>query len=557
MDDLESHLVEEVRAGRMTRAELIKRASIAGLALPAVSALLAACGGGGTSSSSGTTTGTAGTAKRGGTAKVSATVPAQDVDPVTMYNQGAIVTAQGAGEYLAYPNPDFTLDPRLATSWKSVGTPKTWEFKLRQGVQWHDGKPFTADDVVYTMDLLTNPKSGSAALSAFAGILSRGNVEKVDAQTVQFHLDRVYADFPYLVSPFNYNSIILPKGYEIGSFTKGGIGTGAFMLQKYSAKSQAVYVKNPNYWDKTLPYLDGLVVKYYDDNPPQVLALQAGAIDVMDEVPYQGSQALFSDPNVAVLANPSSQYRTLQMRADQTPFSSKQVRQAVAYSLNRQQLIQGLFNGFAQLGNDHGFAPIFPDSPTAADVPQREQNYNMAKQLLSQAGQSNLSVTLTTEQYLEIPQYAQLIQQMCKPAGIDVKLNVEPQATFYGSGNNQPWLQVPFGITDWASRGTPSQTIDPAYLCRSVPNKNLSNAGAWNSAHWCDPQFDKLMAQFEAEVDHQKRKQLAIQAAKIQQDGTPDVIAYWIKEFRATRKNVHGIAPGNFAFDPRAMWIGT
>src|ERR1044071_2050620 len=92
--------------------------------------------------------------------------------------------------------------------------------------------------------------------------------------------------------------------------------------------------------------------------------------------------------------------------------------------------------------------------------------------------------------------------------------------------------------------GTAGQTIDPAYLCRSVPKPDLSNSGAWNSAHWCNQQFDTLVEQFEAEVDEQKRKDLAIQAAKIQQDEVPDVIAYWIHELRATRTGVHGLAPG-------------
>ena len=92
---------------------------------------------------------------------------------------------------------------------------------------------------------------------------------------------------------------------------------------------------------------------------------------------------------------------------------------------------------------------------------------------------------------------------------------------------------MPFGITDWGARGTAGQTIDPAYLCRSVPQARPSNSGAWNSAHWCDQQFDSLVEQFEGEVDQQKRQELAIQAAQIQQDEVPDVIAYWIQELRA------------------------
>ena len=557
MDELEYHLYEEARTGRMTRQQLLVRGSVLGISASAMGAILAACGTSASDSSSSTPSG-AGAIKRGGTLRLGVSVPAQDVDPVTMFNEGAIATSNIALEYLCYPDPSYVLQPKLATKWAPGADASTWDFTIRQGVQWQDGTPFTVDDVVASFDRLTDPKSKSAALSQFAGVLSAGNIERKDDQTVTFHLDRVYADFPYLVSAFTYNALITPKNYEIGTFTKGGIGTGAFILKSYQNGQQATFTKNPNYWDKGKPYLDGLVMKYFSDNAPQVAALQAGAIDAMVETPYQGSQALFSDANITILENPSTQYRTLQMRTDEQPFSSTELRQAVAYALNRPDLITGLFNGKAVLGNDHAFAPIFPDSPTTDEVPQRVQDIDKAKQLVQSAtGRSSINVTLTTEDYLEIPDYATFVKEQLKAVGINVALEVQPQSTFYGTGSNQPWLVVPFGITDWAARGTPGQILDPAYTCNSVPNKDLSNsAGAWNSAHWCNPQYDSLVKQFEASVDQTERRSLAVQAAKIQQDEVPDVIAYWLAELRAIRKNVHGLAKGPTSeVDASGVWL--
>jgi peptide/nickel transport system substrate-binding protein len=554
VNDLEYHLYEEARAGRMTRQQLLVRASVVGVSASALAAILAACGSGSSSSGSSGAVSSAGPVKKGGTAIFGITAPAQDVDPVTMYNTGAIMTTQLACDYLVFPDPDYVLQPRLATKWEPAATPDEWTFTIRSGVMWQDGTPLTVDDVVTSFDRITDPKVGSAALSAFSGVLSKGNVEAVDDHTVKFHLDRPYGDFPALVSSFNYNAVILPKNYQIGDFTKGGIGTGAFVLKTFSADQGATYTRNPNYWGAPLPYLDGVQVKYFADTPPIVLAIQGGSIDAFPQVPFQGSQALFSDPNITVTETPSSEYRTLQMRVDQSPFDKKEVRQAIAYSLDRPGLIQGLLGGHAELGNDHAFAPIYPGSPTT-EIPQRAQDIDKAKQLLQSVGMSNLTVTLTTEQFLEIPQYAQYVKQMAAPAGITVNLDVQPQSKFYGTGSNQPWLQVPFGITDWGARGTAGQTIDPAYLCRSVPKPDLSNAGAWNSAHWCNQDFDHLVEQFEAEADEQKRKDLAKQAATIQQEDTPDVIAYWIKELRATRKNLHGLAAGpTFHLDARQVW---
>jgi len=558
--DYEYHLVEEVRAGRMTRRDLVRRATVFGISAPTIAALLAACGGGeGGGETGAATTGGAASANvtKGGTGRFGITVPASDVDPVTMFNTGAIMTSQVAGEYLCFPDPVYKLDPRLATKWEA-SAPDTWTFTIRQSVKWHDGSPLTVDDVVATFDRLTDPKSNSAALSAFQGILSKGNVEAVDKQTVTFHLDRGFVDFPYLVSPFNYNSIILPKNYEIGTFTNGGIGTGPFILKEYTPKQGATFDKNPNYWDPALPHMDAVEIKYYDDTPPIVLALQAGEIDAFPQTPFQGSQALFSDPNITVLQDRSSEYRAMHMRVDEAPFDNVKVRQAIASCLDRPGLVEGLFQGKAELGNDHAFAPIYPPSEKATnEVEQRAQDYDLAKQLLTEAGhEGGLDVELTTERFLEIPQYAQFVQQQCEPAGINVKLNVQDQATYYGTGKNQPWLVVPFGIVDWGARGSASQTIAPAYLCTSVPKPDLSNSGAWNSAYWCNKQFDKLVFQFDQELDEAKRMDIAVQAAQLQHDEVPSVIAYWIKEQRTTRTNVHGLPAGpTFHLDVREMYL--
>ena len=553
MNDLEYHLYEEAKAGKMTRQQLLVRGSVLGLSATAMSAILAACGTSASQSSSGASTGSTAAIKRGGTFNLGVTQPAQDVDPVTMYNEGAIATSNIAGEYLAMPRPDYSLDPRLATKWETPDAGKTWNFTIRQGVKFQDGSPMTVDDVVATFLRLTDPKSQSAALSAFSGVLADNSVESMAANTVTFHLQRAYADFPYLVSAFNYNTIILPKNYKVGDFTKGNVGTGAFILTSFNATQGAQFKKNPNYWAPGMPYVDALNLKYFSDTPPQIPALQTGTIDAMVETPYTDAKALFGSPNILVLENPSSQYRTLQMRVDQQPFSDQNARLALAYSLARPALVQTLFGGKAQLGNDHAFAPIYPDSPSTTDVPQRIQDIAKGKSLL---GGKTINVTLTTEQYLEIPQYAQLVKAAAAKVGINVSLNIEPQGTFYGTGANQPWLQVPFGITDWAARGFPGQTIDPAYLCTSVPNKNLSNSGAWNSAHWCDPTFTNLIHQFEAEVDQTKRRSLAVQAAKLQQAAVPDVIAYWISELRAVNKKVNNFPKAPITqVDARGVWL--
>lgn len=545
MDEYEYHLFDEVRRGRMARRDFLVRAGLVGIGLPTASAILAACGQG--SSPASGTSGSSGSPRRGGTARVAITKPASVVDPVTLYNQGGQTTAQIAGEYLCFPRADYTLDPRLAVSWKPT-TPSEWTFVLRQNVQWHDGKPFTADDVVYTMDLLTDPKVNSSALSAFKGILSHGNVEKVDDYTVKFHLDSPFVDFPYLVSSFNFNAIILPKNYQIGDFAKGRVGTGPFILTDYQPDRGATYVRNPKYWDPQYPYLDGIKLTYYSDNAAIALNMQGGQEQVWQTAPYQGTQALLSNPKLRVQKSKSSGYRGLHLRTDTAPFNDVNVRKAIALCLDREALVKSLLGGYGSVGNDHSFAPIFPVSKAAlAAVPQRKQDYKAARDLLAQAGHGNgLSITLTTEQYLEIPQYAVMLQQQLAKAGIDLKLNAEPQSAYFGSGDNQPWLQVPMGIVEWGARGVPSQAILPAF----------TSSGIWNSAHWSNSTFDTLFKQLNATLDETSRGQIAAQMAKIQNDEVPEIIGYWLSNLRITSTSINGLADGpSDHFDPRTLWL--
>lgn len=545
VDDYEYHLFEELKSGRLDRRGFLRIASVMGIGAGTAS-ILAACG---TTASSGTATSAAtasGAPKRGGSITPGFSIPAASPEPINMYDAGSINTVEVACEYLCYPRPDYTLEPKLATSWNSDASGKNWTFNLRQGVKFHDGSTFSADDVIATFALLLNPSSQSGAASAFKGILSAGQIEKVTSNQIIFHLDRPYVDFPYLVSVFNYNTAIMPKNYKIGDFIKGGVGTGPFILKSYVPGQKATFVRNPNYWNSSQPYLDSVNVIYFSNTTAVMSALESGSIDIITLAYQPQSDSLLTNPNLTILSDKSSQTAMLNLRVDQAPFNDKRVRQALAYTLDRQGTLQALFNGRGSIGQDHIFAPIFPTSASALKLPAREQNIAKAKSLLAAAGQTSINVTLTTEQFREIPDWATILKQQAAAAGINVNLNIEPQATFYGSGSNQPWLSVPMGIVDWGERGSPDQFASLA----------LDTGAVWNSAHWSDPAFDQLMKQFEATVDLQKRESIATQAATIMMDETPVIIAYWLDEIRATAKNVHGLAAGPaFPVDFSGVWV--
>jgi peptide/nickel transport system substrate-binding protein len=260
------------------------------------------------------------------------------------------------------------------------------------------------------------------------------------------------------------------------------------------------------------------------------LAMQAGEIDVTHEMPYSSGRALLNSPSLKVVWASTATYRELGMRVDQKPFNDKRVRLALALSLDRPGIVQTVLGGHADLGNDHGFWPAFPLTPKT--LPQRTQDLKAAKSLLAAAGYAGgINVTLTTQDFQELVPYVTLVAEQAANAGITISLSVIPGSQFYGPGKNPPWLTVPFVCVDWGARPVPSLLIQAAYTCTAV----------WNSAKWCNRQFDQAMKLYGASLDIQKRKQYAATAAKIMHDEVPAVIAYFIQQPRFMVKNLFGV----------------
>jgi len=552
------HLVEEVLKGKMTRRQLLVRASVFGLSATVIGNLLAACGssGGGTASTP-SASASAPAVVTGGSLKAVIPPPLKTLDPVTIYDQGGIVLVYQICEYLIDLSNTNALIPKLALSWAPNQKGDVWTFKLRPGVKFNNGQPFEAADVVATMDILSNPKSGSGAAAALAGILSPGDTVAVDPTTVQFNLAKPFADFPYLVCSASYNTAMLPRNYS-GNFLKNPVGTGPWTIKSYTVNQGCTLAKNPTYWGKDaqgrqLPYLDSVVYSFVTDASAANLQLQAHTVDVQVQTIFQGGQSVLNDPNLKVDVYPSTGIRELAMNTTKAPWTDARVRQAVAYCLDRVAINKALYGGRSNLGYDSLWEPtVFPGWPAPAP---RAQDYNKAKSLLSAAGHpSGLDVTLTVANYLENPAYAQLIQAQCKPAGINVKINEISYNAYYAgtqtggaSGyGNTPWLNASMDITEWGSRPTPGQYAQAMLLPTS----------AWNSSNWKNQQFTSLFQQYESTADMATRTNLATQLSTLMQNETPVVIAFYISQLRSQWKNVWNVqGPGSFYFNVSQAYL--
>jgi peptide/nickel transport system substrate-binding protein len=523
---VENALVDDLLAGRVDRRGFLRRGGVLGIGLPVLGGLAGAAG------FSAAPFRARADAVPGGTIRAGVAMPHGAIDPVTVGDSGSYQMIFQVAEFLCVTQPDLTLKPVLAESWTHDADGAVWTFRLRRGVKFHNGQEMTADDVVATFDRLCDPAGSSNALAAFRGVLAKGGTRKVDDYTVAFHLEAPNGNFPYAVAIDNYNAAIMPAGYA-SDYEADFMGTGPFRLESYRPREGASFVRNPDYWGPAaLP--DRIEFKFYADIQPRLIALQAGEVDLLDAIPVIMSPAIARNPDIEIIRVRSANHRQMHMRCDTPPFADKRVRQALALCLDRRTLVDGLCRGMAVAGNDSPFTPLYPS--TDPGVPQRGQDIAAAKQLMAAAGlPDGFGVTLTTEQYSDIPEYAQLIQGFAKAIGVRIDLKIETQAQYYGKSvpGQSDWLDSPLGITDYAHRGVPDALL----------GNPLMTGGAWNAAHFADPAYDRLVPNYVKALDLQAQRQAAGDIQRLLLDETPVVFAYFPDLLVPVRKGVTGLPP--------------
>lgn len=530
---LENDLVAEFAEGGMDREDFVRRASVLGLSMSVIGAALAAYG---TPVAFGAAS--APSVKIGGRLRLGVVPPpVTGLDPHTYKDTGGLVTGGIAGEFLTRATQSLTLLPELATSWTPNANARVWTYKLRPGVKFQDGSAFTADDVVATYNRLTDPNSGSQALSALKGVLSPGGTRKIDNLTVQFRLDAPTASFPYLTSSTTYQAIILPSNYKLGTFEKTPQTTGAFRLTSYRPGVGATYERNPGWWGGRAP-LDGIDLTYFSDDSAIISALLGRQIDLINQVNFATGRALFTNPNVQIFNARGATHRQVPMRVDaNNPLKDARVRRAIALTLDRPSIVRTLFNNLSDLGNDSPFAPAFPS--TNRTVPQRRKNLAEARRLMAQAGFARgFKITLTTQRTGEIPQLAQIIQRSVKAIGIDMRLVITtPTAYFAGSQDGPPrgwgttpWLNTVMNITDWGHRAVPNVVVNAAFVSK----------GVWNAAHYSNKKFDAAAKSFFGAISTADQRKYEKQMQLILLRDTPVIVPYFYNFLGAGSKTVRG-----------------
>jgi peptide/nickel transport system substrate-binding protein len=516
MDEQIRDFVGDYRSGRLARGEFVKWAALLGLGAPFLGSRVARAAG-------------AAAPTTGGTIRVGANTPVT-IEPPQLIDGAGIGIVQQAGEYLVQVGPDLIVRPKLATKWQPSQGFKVWTITLRKGVTFHSGKALTADDVVATFKRLVDPKGTSTAQGGLS-FLTPAGVTKIDDATVQFTLTRPVVDFPYYLAS-TYQAIILPTSYN-NDFAKTGDGTGPFKLAEYVPGQRVRFTRNPNYWNKPYPYVDGVEFVLGGTADSQLTQLLGGSIDTVVVTDYTHLQILTGNPQYRISKVKSSGHNGIFVRTDMAPFTDVRVRQALAFALDRPAIIQTTSGGLAVQGNDNIVAPVFPEyTPT----PQRSKNIAKAKALLAAAGHPRgfSTTVLTNGSASGFVELAVAVQQQAAAVGIDVSIKTDPSSVYY----NTDWLTAPFTITDWAHRPTVSYFINVAYR----------TGAPWNASHWSNRQFDALAAKLDATLDLGQRKAIAHQIELLQTDQTPAMLTYFSEIARPVRTTLQGVSadPSNY-----------
>ncbi len=530
----------------LTRRQVLRGAMTGGAMLSA-GALIAACGGsggGGTSSATSAPAGqgaSTGTPKAGGAISVGSTgggakdtidahLPTADPDIMRVWN---------LYEPLAVRPPDFgPLEMMLATSLEPQhGKADAWVVTLRSGIEFHNGKSVTPEDVIFSIQRILDPKNPKVGAASIGYVDAKG-LKKLSSNQVLIPLKIANSSFPDDIG--QYFNAIVPVGYDPSK----PVGTGAFMYESFTPGQQSVFKKFPNYWQTGKPYLDQLTIIDFTDDTARTNALLGGQVQAIDNLPSGQIAQVQGTSGLKVLISQTGEWQPFTMRVDQPPFSDNRVRQAFRLIVNRPQMVEQVLSGQGRIANDM-YGPY--DPAYASSLPQRHQDIEQAKSLLKQAGHENLTVTLTTAPVFQgIVQAAQVFAQQASAAGVNVKLQKTDSGTFYGPN----YLKWTFAQDFWATR-----MYLPQVAQGSLPTS------PFNETHWAmpgaagNPQFNNLINQARAELDVTKRNQILLQAQTLEYNEGGYIIPYFSNQIDAYSTKLTGFVEAKSGFPLGQYWF--
>ena len=514
---------------RMPRRQFLKMT--AGTA--AIVGTAAACGG---STQSATTNASAGSPKRGGTLTAALTGgdSSDTLDGQNAVNNVDFARVAQLFDTLLVWSPGVVPQPSLAEEMVPNADATEWVIRLRQGIVCHDGKDFTSADVIYSFQRILNPKKPLAAAVILAPIDVAG-LKAVDKYTVKVPCKTPFASFRSAAA--NQGIYMVPAGFDPNKPN----GTGPFKFHTFTPGQTSTFVRNENYWQSGLPYLDAVIMTDFADQTSQLNALDSGQAQIVNLLSADAISGVQSGGN-HVLISPGGGAGPLTMRVDQPPFNDVRVRQAMRLIVDRPQMRDLVFGGHGEIAND-----IFSvwDPEYDHSLPQRHQDLEQAKFLLKAAGQEGLTVQLTTSNISQgSSETAQVFAQQAKGAGVNVQLQQLTVTNFFTG-----YLKFLFAEDFW---------FYSPYLIQVA--ETIVPGAYFNPTHWNNARYNSLYAQALQAVDPQRQTEIVHEMMTIDYNEggyiiplVPPVIDGYSARFHGAVPSKTGISFNNY--DLRRSWL--
>ena len=391
----------------------------------------------------------------------------------------------------------------LAESWEVSDDAKLWAFKLRKGVEFHNGKTLEASDVVHSLNQHRGKDTKSGAASIVSGI---AEIRADGKETVLIELAEGNADLAFLMS--DYHLVIGIDGTSGADWDKG-IGTGPFMLEAWDPGTRALTKRNPNYFKEGRPYFDGVETLNIADVMARTNALTTGEADVIEEPDLKTLHLLKRQRGVVISEVSGTKHFPYPMLMTVPPFDNHDVQMALKLAIDREDWVQKILKGHGYVGNDH---PVGRNQRYyAADLEQRTYDPDKARFHLKKAGQEGLAIPLfTAEVYPGGVDGAVLYQEAAKAAGINIEVKRLPTDGY--------WVEVPlkkpWHVSSLAGRPTVDWVMSVSYAA----------GAAWNDTTWANERFNKLLVQARAELDEARRQDMYAEMQQLVRDDCPTVI---------------------------------
>jgi peptide/nickel transport system substrate-binding protein len=454
------------------------------------------------------------------TLRIAFPVPPATLDPAKQrvggleYNYSSWVFS-----HLCQQDEQLQVLPDLATSWEPTPDLKSWTFHLQPNAKFHDGTPFTADDVVFTFKRLQDPAIASVLRANFAIVTA---ITAVDPHTVRFDLSIPYADLPATTA--GYQAAILSAA-TVGSVTTKPIGTGPFRFVEYRPGDQMVLEKNPDYFVAGLPKMDRAVLRIIPEYTTAVAGLESGSLDIVYDLPPEQTDRLKKSTVTNVVEIPSGTWMGVIMGNQDKPFTDPRIRQAILRLIDKPTMadIATFGHGTPTLSPIPPFHPYYRhDISVKSDVPA-------AKKLLQEAGVTELTLEMFLPgQNPSMERLATGFRDAAKAVGIKIDIRIVPQDKFFAEMEGK----VPFNIDMFFARATPDLAVYPWY----------HSTGSWNNTlwHYKNEEVDKLLDAARQTADKDEQKKLYGRFQEIVAEDGPGSVCFVVNFACAVGKKVSG-----------------